>query len=118
MNIEKLINELAKNIGKTLLDKKEGTSEIINLDEAGFSDYLPIILKKLVLKHQYNEAENILFEEIKKSKTEKNYKIAKDFYELLQNQSDNDLEKGNFSRNEIFQGLNDINKIFTNVGMS
>ncbi|WP_302698671.1 hypothetical protein [Clostridium sp. 29_15] len=61
INIEELINELAKNTGKSLLQKEEDNNEIINLDEADSSDYIRILLKSLVLKHEYNNAENILF---------------------------------------------------------
>ena len=112
INIEELINELAKNTGKSLLQKEEDNNEIINLDEADSSDYIRILLKSLVLKHEYNKAENILFEEIKKNKSEKIYKIALDFYDLLMDQSDDKLKNGNFSREEIFQGLKDVNIIF------
>ena len=66
INIEELINELVKNTGKSLLQKEEDNNEIINLDEVDSSDYIWILLKSLVLKHEYNKAENILFEEIKK----------------------------------------------------
>lgn len=112
INIEELINELAKNTGKSLLQKEEDNNKIINLDEADSSDYIRILLKSLVLKHEYNKAENILFEEIKKNKSEKIYKIALDFYDLLMDQSDDKLKNGNFSREEIFQGLKDVNIIF------
>ena len=112
INIEELINELAKNTGKSLLQKEEDNNEIINLDEADSSDYIRILLKSLVLKHEYNKAENILFEEIKKNKSEKIYKIALNFYDLLMDQSDDKLKNGNFSREEIFQGLKDVNIIF------
>ena len=112
INIEELINELVKNTGKSLLQKEEDNNEIINLDEADSSDYIRILLKSLVLKHEYNKAENILFEEIKKNKSEKIYKIALDFYDLLMDQSDDKLKNGNFSREEIFQGLKDVNIIF------
>ena len=112
INIEELINELVKNTGKSLLQKEEDNNEIINLDEADSSDYIRILLKSLVLKHEYNNAENILFEEIKKNKSEKIYKIALDFYDLLMDQSDDKLKNGNFSREEIFQGLKDVNIIF------
>ena len=105
INIEELINELVKNTGKSLLQKEEDNNEIINLDEVDSSDYIWILLKSLVLKHEYNNAENILFEEIKKNKSEKIYKIALDFYYLLMDQSDDKLKNGNFSREEIFQGL-------------
>ena len=118
INIEELINELAKNTGKSLLQKEEDNNEIINLDEADSSDYIRILLKSLVLKHEYNKAENILFEEIKKNKSEKIYKIALDFYDLLMDQSDDKLKNGNFSREEIFQGLKDVNLIFNKESLT
>ena len=118
INIEELINELAKNTGKSLLQKEEDNNEIINLDEADSSDYIRILLKSLVLKHEYNKAENILFEEIKKNKSEKIYKIALDFYDLLMDQSDDKLKNGNFLREEIFQGLKDVNIIFNKESLT
>lgn len=118
INIEELINELAKNTGKSLLQKEEDNNEIINLDEADSSDYIRILLKSLVPKHEYNKAENILFEEIKKNKSEKIYKIALDFYYLLMDQSDDKLKNGNFSREEIFQGLKDVNIIFNKESLT
>ena len=118
INIEELINELAKNTGKSLLQKEEDNNEIINLDEADSSDYIRILLKSLVLKHEYNKAENILFEEIKKNKSEKIYKIALNFYDLLMDQSDDKLKNGNFSREEIFQGLKDVNIIFNRESLT
>ena len=118
INIEELVNELAKNTGKSLLQKEEDNNEIINLDEADSSDYIRILLKSLVLKHEYNKAENILFEEIKKNKSEKIYKIALDFYDLLMDQSDDKLKNGNFSREEIFQGLKDVNIIFNKESLT
>ena len=118
INIEKLINKLAKNTGKSLLQKEEDNNEIINVDEADSSDYIRILSKSLVLKHEYNKAENILFEEIKKNKSEKIYKIALDFYDLLMDQSDDKLKNGNFSREEIFQGLKDVNIIFNKESLT
>lgn len=118
INIEELINELVKNTGKSLLQKEEDNNEIINLDEVDSSDYIWILLKSPVLKHEYNKAENILFEEIKKNKSEKIYKIALDFYDLLMDQSDDKLKNGNFSREEIFQGLKDVNIIFNKESLT
>ena len=97
------------------MQKEEDNNEIINLDEVDSSDYIWILLKSLVLKHEYNKAENILFEEIKKNKSEKIYKIALD---LLMDQSDDKLKNGNFSREEIFQGLKDVNIIFNKESLT
>ena len=112
MNIEKLINELGRNIAKTVLHKKDDSNEIITLSDDDSEIFLGIILKGLVYRKEYNKAENILFEQIKKNKSQQNYKIALDFYQLLLKKSDKELEEGTFSKEEIFQGLNDIEILF------
>ncbi|MCR1949819.1 DUF6483 family protein [Clostridium sp. DSM 100503] len=112
MNIEKLINELSKNIGKTIMHKKEDSTEIINLDNCDSTNMLWIVLKGLVYRQEYNKAENILFEEININKSLDIYNVAIDFYDLLFKETDKELERGNFSREEIFQGLRELNNIF------
>ncbi|WP_055668752.1 DUF6483 family protein [Desnuesiella massiliensis] len=112
MNIEKLINDLAKNIAKTVLNKKEESIEKINLSNIGSGDILRIILKRLVNDGDYNKAENILFEAINKNNTEEIYQIAFDFYNTLLEKSDEELEKGNFTSEEIYQGIEDIKSIY------
>ena len=94
-------------MGKILLKNQD-----INLYTASSSDFIAIILKGLVLKKEYNKAENILFEEIEKNKSDQMYKIALDFYETLSEKSNEELLAGNFSKDEIFQGLKDIEAIF------
>lgn len=104
MNIEKLINELARNLGKTIIKKEEDDMQVMNFEESGSSEILRIILKSLIAKKEYNKAENILFEEIEKNKSEQNYKIGLDFYE--------ELIESNFSREEVLQGLKDLELLF------
>lgn len=94
-------------MGKILLKNED-----INLDTASSSDFIAIILKGLILQKEYNKAENILFEEIEKNKSDKMHKIALDFYETLSEKSNEELLAGNFSKEEIFQGLKDIEAIF------
>jgi hypothetical protein len=108
MNIERLINELAKGVAKTVLKKEEESGDKINLKDMGSGDILQIILKCLVKDRAYNKAENFLFKEIIKNKSEENYQIALSFYNLLLEKNDKELEEGNFSREEIYQGLQDI----------
>lgn len=110
MNIEKLINEFAKNLSKTVLNKEEESNEQINLNDIGFDDILQIILKRLTNDGEYNKAENILFEELGKNHSQEIYQVAVNFYNLLLEKSDEELEKGNFSRKEVYQGLEDIKK--------
>lgn len=111
MDIEKLFTEFAKNMAKTVLNKKEESTQI-NLDNIGSTDILEIILQRYIHEGDYNKAENMLFEEINKNQSEKLYKIAVDFYNLLLEKSEAELKKGNFTRDEIYQGLQDLNKIY------
>ena len=112
MNIEKLINDLAKNMAETILNKEEESSTKINLNDIGSGDILQIILKLLVNNGEYNKAENILFEVLNKNNSLEIYQIAVGFYNLLLEKSDEELGKGNFTREEVYQGLEDIKKIF------
>lgn len=107
MNLEELIKGLAKSIAKTIMKKQE-SSERINLNDIDSTDILKIILKRLVYAGEYNKAENILFEEINRNSSKDIYEIALDFYNLLLEKSDKELEEGNFSREEIYQGLQDL----------
>jgi hypothetical protein len=112
MNIERLLNELAKNITKTVLNKEDESSEKINLNDIGSGNILQIMLKRFVHDGEYNKAENILFEEINKNKSGDIYQIAIDFYNSLLEKSDEKLEEGNFTREEIYQGLEDIKNMY------
>jgi poly-D-alanine transfer protein DltD len=108
MNLEKIIKSIGTMCAKILLNKKEGSSEIIQLDKMNSTDIIPILLKRLTYEGNYNKAENILFEEISKNKTDKMFQIAMDFYNLLLQQNDEKLKNGNFSREEVYQGIKDI----------
>lgn len=85
---------------------------VTNLENNGSSEILRIIIKSLLVKKEYNKAENILFDEIEKDKSEANYKVAIDFYEELLTKSDEDLRENNFSKEEVLQGLKDLEIIF------
>lgn len=112
MDIERLINELSRNIGKALVNKKGDNMLLVNLENDGSSELLRIILKSLISKKEYSKAEDFLFDEIEKNKTEAIYKIAVDFYEELSEKSDEELRENNFSKEEVMQGLKDIEALF------
>jgi len=87
-------------------------SDEIDLNNMGSTSLLPILLKRFVYSGQINKAEDMLFDEIKKNKSEQIYKIAEDFYEMLLDKTDEALKKANFSREEVYQGLQDVKNIF------
>lgn len=100
------------NLQKTVLNKEEESSSKLNLNDIGLGDILKIILKRLVNYADYNKAENILFEAINKENSQETYLIAIDFYNLLLGKSDEELKEANFTREEIYQGLQDIKNIY------
>jgi hypothetical protein len=112
MNIERLINELAKNITKTVLNKEDESSQKINLNDVGSGDILQIILNRHVNDGDYNKAENILFDTINKNDSQEIYQIAINFYNLLLEKNDAELKNGNFTKEEIYQGLHDIKRLY------
>lgn len=112
MNIEEMLNKLSKNMAKMMFHKEKNSDDIINVSNASSDDFLPIVIKNLIYKKDYNKAEDILFEEIHKNASERNYKLALNFYNILSEKSDAELKESNFSKDEIFQGLNDLEKIY------
>ena len=108
MIIERLIEDLGKGMAKMLLNKKDKKEEKIELDNLDSSDTLFIFLKKLVFEGKYNEAEDLLFKEVNKSPSEELYNVGIKFYNLLLEKTDEELMKMNFSREEIYQGMEDL----------
>lgn len=69
-------------------------------------------LMRRIKRGEINEAENILFEAVKKNPNNALLEIALDFYSTLGEMSDEFLIENNFSREEVCQGLCDILKIY------
>lgn len=75
------------------------------------TDYLHKQLLSLINQGKINEAENMLYEELG-PKNKKYIELALDFYGRLNNLDDEFLEKNNFPREEIEQGLKAVAKEF------
>lgn len=77
---------------------------------------LPIETGILHFRHrfrsgQFAKAEDILFELLNDNKSDKILEMGYDFYNQLLNKNNDELIKGNFSRDEIQQGIDMLNKI-------
>ena len=110
MNLEELFKSLGKMGAKILFNKEEKVSEKININQINSTSIIPILLKRLVYEGQYNKAENILFNELKKNNSEEMQIIAEDFYNLLLEKSDEELNRNGFPREEVYLGLKDIKR--------
>ena len=88
------------------MDEKNEEKNIINLNNY-------IVLRELINNGDFNDGEDFLFENIVKEPSVRGRKIAFWFYKKLMKKSDAELINGNFTRDEITQGLADIKKLFT-----
>ncbi|WML33708.1 DUF6483 family protein [Clostridium sp. OS1-26] len=115
MNIEKLIEQLGKTFGKIIFNKREKCSEKVNIHQMSSVDIFKIIFNKLFHDGNYNKAEDLIFDELKKNNSPEVYEIAIEFYNSLLKKSDEELNKGDFPRKEIYRGLDDIQKFKTDL---
>nr|WP_261851535.1 DUF6483 family protein [Clostridium folliculivorans] len=92
-------------------EKQAKAMDNSDLNNIGSTDLLQLLLKRMVYEGEYNKAENLLFEELEKNKTKSIQDVGIKFYNMLLEKSDEDLIKNNFSREEVYQGLNDINSL-------
>lgn len=110
MNIEKLIEAMGEGFVKLVFDKKDGCSKKIRIEQMTPTDIFKVVFNKLFNEKKYNEAENLIFHELEENNSPEVYEVALEFYNTLLNKSDEELNKSNFPREEIYQGLNSIQK--------
>ena len=111
MNIEKLIESLGEAGAKVLFHKEKHQDAEINVQSLSGNDVLTIMLKKLSNEGKFNEAENIIFERVEDNPSKELCQIALNYYNTLLEKDDQELKTGNFSKEEIYQGIEDIKKI-------
>lgn len=107
--IEKLSRLLAMAMFHKELDTTDFVDEKGNLSGGQFLTYR---LNRLVLEGQIGKAEDLLFETLEEDTGTEFLKAALDFYNDLQKLSDEKLEAGGFSREEILEGLADLREQF------
>lgn len=110
MNIEKLINELGKAVAKLIFNKKENTSDKINIEQMDSTDIFNLMLHKFSAQGNYVAAEDLIFNELETNPSTDIYDISVNFYNSLLEKSDEELESRNFPKSEVYMGLNDIKK--------
>ncbi len=104
--IMRLIKEMVRLILKILfnIDTDSPTAELLN--ETWEREYLENLLS-LVDNGNINEAENKIYE-LTSNKNMENLKIALLFYSYLNGKTDDFLEKNNFNRKEVEEGLKGV----------
>lgn len=106
------IEVMVKYIAETVLGKKKKDYNITaeKFYESNDLGDDTMYLNHLVDSGEINFAENLLFDKIEKHKTVDLLETGLSFYIYLNSKSDDFLEEHNFSRQEIIDGLNDLQK--------
>jgi hypothetical protein len=111
--IMRQIEGLSRMLARVLFDR-DMESEELHLDEDGTlsgSDVLAYRLKKLLHERKINEAENLLFETLEASPLPSYGRTALDFYREISTLSDEELAAADFSREEIADGLREVQRL-------
>lgn len=74
-------------------------------------DLLEIMVKKYLKDGNINKAEDLIFDSINSNMTKRTYEIALNFYNEINNYSDEKLNKCSFSRKEIVNGLEELKRV-------
>ncbi|MBS5964785.1 MAG: DUF6483 family protein [Finegoldia magna] len=107
----KQINVVSEFLQKLFTDME--TNRKLNENEQYQKDSFEFerLLENLIEQDRINDAENILFEKLETNNL-MYATIATRFYDKLKGLSDEKLQKSNYSRDEILQGLNDMCDMF------
>ncbi|MDZ4992655.1 hypothetical protein GNF80_06655 [Clostridium perfringens] len=90
---------------------KDGENDFLLADTYSKDDIFWITLRGLISKGKIDEAEDMLFRETEKNPSMEIYEIGEKMYSLLYKKSEEELEKYNFSKEEIDLGLKDLKKL-------
>lgn len=104
------IERMTRALGKVLFNKELDRNDLIDLDAYSITEgnLLKINLSKLLSEKKINEAENLLFNELDTYLTQDKVEVGFWFYQKLHGYSDAELNAVQFSRQEIYEGLKDL----------
>lgn len=107
----KIIKNLVSLLAKAFFGKDDITYEISDDKEYKEADDLHKKLIVLIDIEEINEAENLLFKKLK-TDDRRYMELSIDFYKRLNDTDDKFLERNNFSRIEIKDGLKEVARKF------
>ena len=109
--VDRLESQKRELVFKELLGKKSSSLNDFKLVYTPMEEITLISVKRLFFQGKLGEAEDLLFSSIEKNKTRNSIFIAGEFYTLLMELSDEELEEKNFSREEVMSGIKDIGEL-------
>lgn len=109
--VDRLESQKRELVFKELLGKKYSSLNDFKLVYTLIKVISSIGVKRLFFQGKLGEAEDLLFSSIEKNKTRNSVFIAGEFYTLMMELSDEELEEKNFSREEVLAGIKDIGEL-------
>ncbi|MGP1556723.1 DUF6483 family protein [Peptostreptococcus stomatis] len=109
--VDRLESQKRELVFKELLGKKYSSLNDFKLVYTPMEEITLISVKRLFFQGKLGEAEDLLFSSIEKNKTKNSIFRAGEFYTLLMELSDEELEEKNFSREEVMSGIKDIGEL-------
>lgn len=109
--ILRMIQMLTRVLSRLFFGKDNFAYPIPDETAKGQDDPLHLRLLDLLAERRFNEAENLLFERVEPGNLQ-HLAIALDFYARLSALDDQTLASGNFSKQEAYEGLQDIARHF------
>lgn len=109
--VDEVVNTIKKQIAKMLLGKKYSDYYDMDVVYEPDEEIFLITLKRLVFENKINEAEEYLFDRVENNPSENLKYIAIEFYTMVAEKSDKELEEAGFERIEINTGIMDIREV-------
>lgn len=108
------IDVMVKYLAETVFKNKKKTYNItaekyFEINGAGKN---VLYLYDLADQGKINLAENILYDKIDEERSLELFEVGVDFYVYLNSKDDDFLESNDFSRQDIYDGLEDLQKIY------
>jgi hypothetical protein len=91
---------------KHMEEEQSGVEYSISQDAILLGD-----LRRMIFAGNINEAENLLFQRLSIDPTSHNFSVAEIFYRELNRLTDEELNLASFSRQEIMEGLQSVQRI-------
>ena len=100
------IDIISKFVAHLVFNKDEVRYQPETSEMMSETDLIHLRLERLIREGKFGEAEDVLFDNIVFS--DKYIELAVDFYSRLNTLSDEELENGDFSRDEVYDGFTEI----------
>ncbi len=105
------VEQMVEFVARVVFGESYNEYQVEDYDNLTEEDKLFIGITALLNENKISEAEEYLFEKVDVENM-KQFRVVLDFYQKLNNFSDEELEENNFSRERVFNGLKNISERF------